>query len=176
MPAITTTTCPISWCEYQKHESYTLTPKEGTHWKNALFFCFFDVVLFGFNPPTPTDKQPEWPPSFSSHLAYLLSMDGWDLAECGWDLALEWMRSSRVWMRSSRVWMRSSRAWMRSNRVWMRSSREWMRSSRVWMRSITEWLERLTANAVVLSWVQPQHTSTQWNLRGGRWSSVEYRT
>ncbi len=26
------------------------------------------------------------------------------------------------------------------------------------------------------SWVRSQHPSTQWNLRGGRWSSVELRT
>jgi len=26
------------------------------------------------------------------------------------------------------------------------------------------------------SWVQSQHPPTQWNLRGGRWSSVEQRT
>jgi hypothetical protein len=25
------------------------------------------------------------------------------------------------------------------------------------------------------SWVRSQHPPTQWNLRGGRWSSVEYR-
>jgi hypothetical protein len=41
-------------------------------------------------------------------------------------------------------------------------------------------IERLTANAVVatvqLSWVQSQHPPTQRNLRGGRLSSVKYRT
>jgi hypothetical protein len=43
---------------------------------------------------------------------------------------------------------------------------------------LAEWLERLTANAVSsqLSWVRSQLPPTQWNLRGGWWSSVEYRT
>ncbi len=58
---------------------------------------------------------------------------------------------------------------------------------------IDEWLERLIVNVVVatvlgsiqassdtveyrtLSWVWFRHPPTQWNLRGGRWSSVEYR-
>ncbi len=41
---------------------------------------------------------------------------------------------------------------------------------------LAEWLVRLAANAngkLQQSWVQSQHPPTQWNLRGGRRSSVE---
>ncbi len=43
---------------------------------------------------------------------------------------------------------------------------------------LAEWLERLTANTGrhAQYWVQSQHPQTQWNLRGGKWSSVEYST
>jgi hypothetical protein len=43
------------------------------------------------------------------------------------------------------------------------------------MNSRLYWLERLTANAEVATVLGSiQHPPTQWNLRGGRLSSVEY--
>ncbi len=39
---------------------------------------------------------------------------------------------------------------------------------------LDKWLECLTAmHQLQVSWVRSQHPSAQWNLRGGRWSSVE---
>ncbi len=41
---------------------------------------------------------------------------------------------------------------------------------------LAQWLERLTRLPMPKSqqsWVRSQHPPTQWNLRGGRWSSVE---
>ncbi len=46
-----------------------------------------------------------------------------------------------------------------------------------WTRPIAKWLElwaRLTANILKLQWLH--HPPTQWNLKGGRWSSVEEST
>ncbi len=44
-------------------------------------------------------------------------------------------------------------------------------------RDLAEWLERPTANAVVVTVLGSIPAfPTHWNLRGGRWSSVEYRT
>jgi hypothetical protein len=41
-------------------------------------------------------------------------------------------------------------------------------------RDLAEWLERMKANAVVATVpVRSQHPSTQWNLKGRRWRSVE---
>ncbi len=61
--------------------------------------------------------------------------------------------------------------------LWMRSSRLWMRSSRVSGWDLAEWFERLTANAVIATVLGsiPASSDTM-NLRGGRWSSVEYHT
>ncbi len=41
---------------------------------------------------------------------------------------------------------------------------------------LAEWFERLTANAQVATvlWVRSQHSPSQWNQRGGRWSTVEW--
>jgi hypothetical protein len=79
-----------------------------------------------------------------------------------------WMRSSPVWMRSSRMWMRSSRVWMRSRQMWMRSSRGWMRSCRVDRASDCKCRSRNNHG------FDPSiHTM---ELRGSRWSSVEYST
>ncbi len=90
------------------------------------------------------------------------------------------MRSSLVGMRSSLVRMRSSLVGMRSSLVRMRSSLVRMRTSLVRMRSS---LVRMRSSLVVRV-SDCQCTSCngpgfdpsirQWNLRGGRWSSVEY--
>ncbi len=68
---------------------------------------------------------------------------------CGWDLAEYWMRSCLVRMRSGRVRMRYSRVFRTSS---------------------------LSVPKLQQSWVQSQHPPTQWNLSGGKWSSVEQRT
>ncbi len=61
---------------------------------------------------------------------------------------------------------------MRSSLVQMRSSPEWMRSSLVVRASDCQ----LPMHQLQRSWVRYQHLSGQWNLRGGRWSSVKYST
>ena len=50
----------------------------------------------------------------------------------------------------------------------------WKKSSLLWMRSSILWMK----NSLVVRafWVQIQHPPAQWNLRGGRWSTVEYCT
>ncbi len=52
----------------------------------------------------------------------------------------------------------------------MRSSRVWMRSSRMVRAAGCQCQSRNSP------WIRSQHPPTQWNLRGGRWSSVEYST
>ncbi len=89
------------------------------------------------------------------------------------------MRSSLVQMRSGLVRMRSSLVRMRSGLVRMRSSLVQMRSIQVRMRSglgrMRSSLVRMRSSLVVRApWVRSQHPSAQLNLRGGRWSSVEY--
>jgi hypothetical protein len=54
--------------------------------------------------------------------------------------------------------------------LWMRFSRVWMRFCRVVRASDSQ----CPIVATVL--VRSQHPPTQWNLRGGRWNSVEYTT
>ncbi len=64
----------------------------------------------------------------------------------------------------------------RSSQVRMRSSLVRMRSSLVRMRSslVVKAFDCHGMHQLQRSWVRSQHPSAQWNLRGGRWSSVDY--
>jgi hypothetical protein len=85
----------------------------------------------------------------SPHSFSLSSICGWDLAECGWDLA--------------------ECGWDLAVCGWDLADCEW---------DLAEWLERsdCQCRSRNSNGLDPMHPRTQWNLRGGKWRSVEYST